>query len=156
AASISPALSSRATQRKEQGSNCYATGPSLPRRAEAMQARAMNLEPEFGAVGSWVQAARQLPEQGRMIHVHDMRHLMRGEVIEHERRRENQAPREIEPTGRRAGAPAAYRIAQHDAARLDAELLRVPGDSGLEVLARLALEEVGDATRHMRPLAGNA
>src|ERR1700722_8362589 len=36
--------------------------PSLPRRAEAMQARAVDLEPDFGAVGSGVQAARKLPE----------------------------------------------------------------------------------------------
>src|ERR1700691_991592 len=91
-----------------------------------------------------------------MIHVHDMRHLVRGEVIEHKGRRENEAPGEIEPTRRRARTPAAHRVAQHDAARLDAELLRMPGDRSLEILARLALEEIGDATRHMRPLAGNA
>src|ERR1700691_3259256 len=91
-----------------------------------------------------------------MIHVYDMRHLMRGEVIEHERRRENQAPGEIEPARRRARAPAAHRIAQHDAARLDAELLGMPRDRSLEILARLALEKIGDAPSHMRPLAGNA
>src|ERR1700722_13343507 len=90
-----------------------------------------------------------------MIHVHDMRHLVCGEVIEHKGRGENQAPGEIEPAGRRARAPAAHRVAQHDAARLDADLLRMPGDCSLEILARLALEEIGDATRHMRPLAGN-
>ena len=32
----------------------------------------------------------------------------------------------------------------------------MPRHRGLEVLARLALEEIGDAPRHMRPLAGNA
>src|SRR5580692_2412667 len=91
-----------------------------------------------------------------MIHVHDMRHLMRRKVIEHKGRRENQAPGKIEPTGRRARTPAAHRVAQHDAAGLDAKLLRMPRDRSLEILARLALEEIGDATRHMRPLAGNA
>ena len=40
----------------------YGEGNSLPRRAEAMQARAVDLEPDFGAVGSGVQAARKLPE----------------------------------------------------------------------------------------------
>jgi hypothetical protein len=34
----------------------------LPRRAEAMQARAVNLEPDFRAVGPGVQTARKLPE----------------------------------------------------------------------------------------------
>ena len=87
-----------------------------------------------------------------MIHVHEMRHLVRGEVVEHERRRKNQAPGKIEPAGRRAGAPAADRIAQHDAARLDAELL-VAGHGGLDIPARLALQKIGDAARHMRPLA---
>src|ERR1700733_4362772 len=91
-----------------------------------------------------------------MIHVHDMRDLVRGEIVEHERRGENQAPGEIEPAGRRARAPAAHRVAQHDATRLEAEVLGKTGDRGLEVLARLALEEIGDATRYMRPLAGNA
>src|SRR5271169_6870798 len=85
-----------------------------------------------------------------------MRHLVRREVIEHKGRRENQAPGKIEPTGRRARPPAAHRIAEHHAARLDAKLLRMPDDRSLEILARLALEEIGDATRHMRPLAGNA
>src|SRR6202021_368632 len=91
-----------------------------------------------------------------MIHVYDMRHLMRGKVIEHKGRRENQAPGEIEPSGRRARAPTAHRIAQHHTAGLDAKLLRMRGDRSLEILARLALEEIGDATRHVRPLAGNA
>ena len=116
----------------------------------------MDLEPDFGAVRSGVQPARELPEHRRVIYVHDMRHLMRGEIIEHERRRENQAPGEIESAGRRARAPAAHRVAQHDAARLDAELFGMPGHRGLEILARLALQEIGDAARHMRPLAGNA
>src|ERR1700722_9232256 len=91
-----------------------------------------------------------------MIHVDDMRHFMRGEIVEHERRRENQAPREIEPAGRGARPPAAHRVAQHHAARLDAELLGMPRHRSFEILARLALEEIGDATRYMRPLAGNA
>ena len=37
---------------------------SFPRRAEPMQTRAVDLEPDFGAVGSGVQPARELPEQG--------------------------------------------------------------------------------------------
>ena len=35
---------------------------SLPRRAEAVQVRAVDLEPDFSAVGSGMQAARELPE----------------------------------------------------------------------------------------------
>src|ERR1700735_4514465 len=121
-----------------------------------MEFAAVRLEPHLGAVRSRMEAARELPEQRRMIHVRDMRHLVRGEIIEHERRRENETPGEIEPAGRRPRAPAAYRIAQREAAGLDAKLRGMPGDGGLEVLARLALEEIGDATRHVRQLGGNA
>ena len=91
---------------------------SLPGRAEAMQARPMDLEPGFGAIGSGMQPARKLPEQRGMIHVHDMRRLVRGEIIEHERRRQDQAPGEIESRRSTSTSPSGspYRAARCGAA----------------------------------------
>ena len=81
-------------------------------RAEAVQVGAVDLQPRLGALGLGKQPARQLPEHRRMVHVHDMRDLVRGEIVEHIGRREDQPPGEIETAGRRARAPAARGVAQ--------------------------------------------
>ena len=85
-----------------------------------------------------------------------MRDLVRGEIVEHVGRREDQPPGEIERAGRGAGAPAARGVAQRQPARLDAGGGGVAGDGGFEIAPRLALEIIGDAARHMRRLAGDA
>ena len=70
--------------------------------AEAMKAGAVMLQPFLRAVGFRKQAMRDFPEGGRMIHVDEMRDFMRGEIVEHERRREDQPPGKIERPRRRA------------------------------------------------------
>ena len=127
---------------------------SIAARAEAVQTGAVDPQPRLGALGLGEEAARQFPERRRMVHVDDVRDFVRGEIVENIRRRENQPPGKIQPARRGARAPAARGVAQGDAARRDAEPLGVTRDRRLDVLARLALEEIGDAARDMRLLAG--
>src|SRR5271167_1408169 len=116
----------------------------------------MRLEPGFGAVRLRARAAQEAPEFRRMVEVDEMGDLVRREIVEHERRREDQAPGEAERAGRRARAPAAHRVAHRDSLRLDPDAPRVPRDRGLDVLMRLALQEISDATRHVRAFARDA
>ena len=71
-----------------------------------------------------------------------MRHLVSGQVVEHEGRRQDHPPREAQPAGGRARAPAAACVAQRDLDRPHAERGRVPQHCGVKVALRLALEEV--------------
>jgi hypothetical protein len=55
-----------------------------------MQVRAVDLELDFCAVSAGKPSARKLPELRRVIHVHDMRDLVCGKIVEHKRRGENE------------------------------------------------------------------
>src|SRR5580704_7961780 len=68
-----------------------AQGESGLFRPVAVQARAVRLEPGFGAVRLRARAAEEAPEFRRMIEVDEMGDLVRREIVEHERRREDQA-----------------------------------------------------------------
>jgi hypothetical protein len=57
-----------------------------------MQLRAMSGEPSFRPINFGAQSARDRPESWRMIKMDKMRHFMRGEIIENEWRRHDQAP----------------------------------------------------------------
>src|SRR5579883_2145622 len=118
-------------------------------RPEAQQACAMHLQPFFGAVDMVRELGNHAPEGRRMVHVDEMRHFVRGEIIEHVARRHDEAPGKIQGAGRGAGSPAARRTAQAHLARLDAELGRVTAHRGFEIAARFADEEILHAPRDM-------
>ena len=63
---------------------------------DPMQAHTMRPQPGFGGSHVFGQASHGLPERERMVHVPEVRDLMRREVIKHERRRHDEAPGEIQ------------------------------------------------------------
>ena len=60
--------------------------------AVAVQVGAVRVEPRLGAAEIGINARDQTPEPARMIHLDEMSNLVRGEIIEHERRSQNQPP----------------------------------------------------------------
>src|SRR6478735_11096504 len=91
-----------------------------------------------------------------MVHLDEMSDFVGGEIVEHEGRREDQAPGERQRARRGAGTPAAGLIADRQALHLDAELGGIDFRRALQVATRLALEEVADAAVDMLDAAGDA
>src|SRR5262245_63793378 len=91
-----------------------------------------------------------------MVELDEMADLVRGEIVEHERRGENEPPGEGQHTGVGARAPAARLVAHADALEGDAELVGVTPGRGFEIALRLALEKVVDTAIDVRRLAGHA
>src|SRR5262245_19573671 len=56
----------------------------------AMQIVAVGIEPALGALDVIADAADHAPEPRRVVHLDEVRHFMRGEIIQHKGRRENQ------------------------------------------------------------------
>src|SRR5262249_16160640 len=79
-----------------------------------------------------------------------MRDLVRGEIVEHERRRQNEAPGERKHAGARAGAPSARLVADGDPLDCNPEVGAVTRARGFQRTPRLTLEEIGDAAGKMR------
>src|SRR6516225_2067255 len=131
-------------------------GAALRGEAVTVQVRAVHVEPYLGALDVRIEALHQPPEPQRVVKLHEMTHLVRGEVVEHERGRENEPPRERQYARVRARAPAARLVAHVDALDGNAELGRVAPARGLEIALRLALEEVAGAAVDVRRLARNA
>src|SRR3982074_1510649 len=82
--------------------------------------------------------------------------LVRGEIVEHERRRENKPPREREYAGVPARARAAGLVADANALDGDTELGRVAVACRVDIPLRLALEEITDAPIDVRRFARDA
>jgi len=59
----------------------------------------MRLKPRLRTAGVGSQALNGGPECRRMVHMHKMRGFMRGEIIENEMRRHDQAPGKTERAG---------------------------------------------------------
>src|SRR5690242_18653973 len=76
-----------------------------------VQIVAVRIEPPLGALYRRADPRHHLPEPRRVVHLDEMRHFVGGEIVEHEGRREDQAPGERQRAGRRAGTPAARLIA---------------------------------------------
>src|SRR5687768_18388815 len=57
-----------------------------------MQLGAMRLEPALGAARMRAMAENQAPEAAAMIHMLEMRHLVRRDIVEDEGRRQDEAP----------------------------------------------------------------
>src|SRR5882762_8013767 len=103
------------------------------RQAGAMQVRAMGVEPGLGALGVGADPEDRAPEALRMIHLDEMRDLVRRQIVEHEGRRQDEAPGVGQHAGRRARAPAARLVADRHALDRDAELGGVAAARRLEI-----------------------
>ena len=53
----------------------------------------MDIEPSLGAFVIRTKASNQPPEPGGMVHLNEMRHFVRREVIEDETGRQDEPPR---------------------------------------------------------------
>ena len=81
------------------------------------------------------------------MHLLQMRDLVRGEVVQYLRRRENQPPGKGQDAIGRAGAPAALRVGDPDAFRQASERQDMAADRTLEIVSCLAPEPVGHPPR---------
>ncbi len=116
----------------------------------------MHVEPELGALDVRIEATDQPPEARRVVELDQVRDLVRGEIVEHEGRRQDETPGERQHAGVRARSPAARLVAHRDTLERDVELARMAPARALEIALRLALEEVADAAVDVRALARDA
>src|SRR3954449_13303009 len=132
-------------------------GPAARARRlpELVQLAAVALEPALGLLGALAQAVDDAPEAVRVIHLLEVRDLVRGEVVEHERGGEDQPPGEAQAALGRARAPAARRIAHRQPPRRDAERRGVADHRFGEVAAGLPLQELPYPAGDMGRLAGD-
>jgi hypothetical protein len=100
-------------------------------------------------------ALDQSPESRSVIHVTEMRDLMRSEIVEYKRGREHEAPGEGERTARRARSPARGLVAHEDPLRREIEAFSVHPHTGLEIEMRLPLQPVEQAARRVPVFACN-
>ena len=117
--------------------------------AIAMQARAMFPQPRPRLFMAWHGALDESPEAGPVIHVGEMRDLVRGEIVEHERWREHEPPGEGQRARRRARSPARGLVAHEDALRREIEAPRVVLDARLQVEMGLTLQPVEQPARRV-------
>ena len=107
-----------------------------------MQIVAGIVEPGLGPLDMAAHPRDHFPESRGMIHLHQMRHFVRGQIVQHVGRRENQAPRERQGTRRRAGTSAARLIADRQPLHLDAQLVGIELRGLVQVTANFALEKI--------------
>src|SRR5262245_14011479 len=68
------------------------TRPALILDPVTMQIVAVGIEPALGALDVIAGAPDHAPEPRRVVHLDEVRHFMRGEIVQHEGRREDQPP----------------------------------------------------------------
>src|SRR4029077_4447382 len=101
-----------------------------------MQIVAVGIEPALGALDMAAGFCDHAPKPRRMVHLDQMRHFMRGEIVQYVRRRKDQPPGKRQRSGRGAGTPAARLIADRHPLDPNAELLRIGQRRLLQILAR--------------------
>src|SRR5262249_25846112 len=89
----------------------------------------------------------ECPKSRPMIHVTEMRDLMRSEIVEHKRGREHEAPREGERAARRARSPARGLVAHEDPLRRAIEAFCMYRPARFEFEMALALQPIEQAAR---------
>ena len=108
--------------------------------AEPMELGAILFEPVSGLLHLRHGIAYEAPEAGSVVHLPQMGGFVSGDIVEHEARREDQAPGEADRAGGRAGAPAGALVAHGDAFDLAAEIggviVRPAGQLGLGLSAQ--------------------
>ena len=127
------------------------------RHAVTMQVGAVRVEPGLGARDVRADALDHAPEPPRVVHLDEMRDLVRREIVEHEGRREDQPPRIGQARRWSSTSPSGS-----TGSRIDTRLIATPSASAARRLAAsrsrfdLALEKIGDPARDMRRVAGDA
>src|SRR4029078_6830105 len=116
------------------------------------QARALFPEPAPRFFMARHGALDQRPETRPMIHVAEMRDLMRSEVIEHKRGREHEAPGEGERGAGGARSPSCGLIAHENPFRHEIEAFRVHRDARLEIEMSLPLQPI-EQTKRSGPIS---
>ena len=99
------------------GAGWLADGAGVRRRplvldAVAVQVVAVGVEPGLGALDMVADPGHDSPEPRRVVHFHEMRDLMCGEIVQHVRRCQDQPPRERQRSCRGARTPAARLVAR--------------------------------------------
>ena len=61
----------------------------------------MDFEPVFRAVGVGARPAKEGPVPRRVVEMDEVRDLVRRQIVENERRGQNETPGKAEPAGRR-------------------------------------------------------
>ena len=101
-----------------------------------MQVEAVELQPALVLFHRGQQPLDVRPEARSVVHLREVSDLVRGDVIEDARRRQDEAPGERQHPGRRARAPAGRLVADGDALGFDAEGARMYEHAGVEIAAR--------------------
>jgi hypothetical protein len=114
---------------------------------------AVGTQPFAAAIHARQSPLDGFPEGIGVIHLDEMSNLVRGDVVENERRRHDEPPVEVEPAVGRARDPARRLAAERDGFDLNVEALGMDGDAALQILVRFELEPVGEAPRAMRRIA---
>src|SRR5260370_39490200 len=91
-----------------------------------------------------------------MVELHEMAHLVRGQVVEHEGRRENEEPGERQYARIGARARPAGLITYADPLDRTTECGRIMTTCCPQIALRLALQKAADAALDMRWFAGDA
>ena len=97
---ISACASSCAEKRRIAGSALRRLMPAT--LAEAVERSSVPLQPGLGVIRALTKLVDDPPEFRRMVHLLEMRHFMRSEIVQHVGRREDQPPGEVESPGCRA------------------------------------------------------
>src|SRR5439155_8598977 len=123
--------------------------------AVSQQLVAVPVEPgaRRGAIRS--QALHQPPEARPVVHLGEMRHLMRHDIVDDVFRRQHQAPAEGETTPGRAAAPAALRVADGDAGNRLVDLRREQTSPSGQLLTRQADQMIPDPATEMSRVAAH-
>src|SRR5205085_9553880 len=101
------------------------------------------------------QALHQSPEARPVIHLREMRDLVRHNIIEDAFRRQNEPPAKRKTPGRRAAAPAARRVAHGNPGDLPADPLRQQARPARHLLARPTDQIVADPPAEMSGVASD-
>ena len=107
---------------------------------------AVAIEPGARSIVIRRQALHQSPEARPVIHLREMRDLVRHNIIENAFRRQDEPPAERKTPGRRAAAPAARRIAHGNPGDRPADPRRQQARPACHLLARHADQIVAAST----------
>src|SRR5690606_15702088 len=110
-----------------------------------LQRPAIALQPGLAAVGIGTKLPAQLPELRSVVHLLQVRHFVRHQIVDDLRWRHHDPPREGENALRSAGAPAARRILVADRLRPPPHCSRVPCHQRFDFAPGLPLQEICEA-----------
>ncbi len=101
----------------------------------------MGFQPTAMGRGLWAKLRADRPEARRVVHLGQMRNLMRGDVIKDFGGRHYQTPGKHQMPFRRTTAPSAARVAQGQARRGSSQNIRVFGHRGCQALSRQCCQQ---------------